>query len=173
MDTDAYVPVGRVVRLHGLRGDIVVRPAGDVPFPLSEGLRLWFVPPPLEGPRAGTVAQVRTTAKGQIVHLAGFETAEAARALVGKTASARSADVPEGWDDEEPDLVGVVVVDEERGRLGTIAEVIITGANDVWVVRGGPLGEVLVPVIDDVVGDYDEDTDTVRVRLLPGLIEGE
>ena len=31
MDTDAFVPVGRVVRLHGLKGDIVVRPAGDDP----------------------------------------------------------------------------------------------------------------------------------------------
>ena len=173
METDAYVPVGRVVRLHGLKGDIVVRPAGDVPFPMSEGLRLWFVPPPLEGPRAGTVAQVRPTAKGQIVHLTGFETAEAARVLVGKTASARSADVPEGWDDEEPDLVGVAVIDDERGELGTIAEIIVTGANDVWIVRGGRFGEVLVPVIDEVVGEYDESAVTVRVRLLPGLIEGE
>jgi 16S rRNA processing protein RimM len=173
MDTDAFVPVGRVVRLHGLKGDIVVRPAGDVPFPLSAGLRLWFVPPPMTGPRAGAVASVRATPKGQIVHVTGFEDADGARALVGRSVSVRSADAPEGWDDEEPDLVGVLVVDEERGALGAIEEVILTGANDVWVVRGERYGEVLVPVIDEVVVDFDEETDTVTVRLLPGLIEGE
>jgi 16S rRNA processing protein RimM len=173
MDTDAFVPVGRVVRLHGLKGDIVVRSAGDVHFPLSEGLHLWFVPPPLGGARAGAVAQVRQTPKGQIVHVTGFETADASRVLVGKTISVRSADAPQGWDDEEPDLVGVLVVDEERGALGSIEEVIVTGANDVWVVRGERYGEVLVPVIDDVVLDFDEESDTVTVRLLPGLIVGD
>jgi len=173
VDTDAFVPVGRVVRLHGLKGDIVVRPAGDVPFPLSEGTGVWFVPPPMEGPRQGTVQQVRTTSKGQIVHVAGFDSSEAARSLVGKTVSVRWSDAPEGWDDEEPDLLGVLVVDDERGELGTIADVIVTGANDVWVVRGDRYGEVLIPVIDDVVIDLDDTTDTIRVRLLPGLIEGE
>ena len=173
MDTDAFVPVGRVVRLHGLKGDIVVRPADDVPFPLSAGLNLWFVPPPMTGPRSGSVALVRATPKGQVVHVTGFDSADAARALVGKTVSVRSADAPQGWDDGEPDLVGVLVVDEERGALGSIEEVIVTGANDVWVVRGEAFGEVLIPVIDDVVLDFDEATDTVSVRLLPGLVEGE
>ena len=136
MDIDAFVPVGRVVRLHGLKGDIVVRPAGDVPFPFSAGLRVWFVPPPMDGPRAGAVTSVRDTPKGQLLHVAGFEGPEAARAVVGKSVSVRSADAPKGWDDAEPDLIGVRVVDEERGELGAIEEVIVTGANDVWVVRG-------------------------------------
>ena len=61
--------------------------------------------------------------------------------------------------------------DEERGELGVIDEIIVTGANDVWVVRGGPLGEVLIPVIDDCVLEVDTETRTARVRLLPGLIE--
>ena len=173
MDTDAFVPVGRVVRLHGLKGDIVVRPADDVPFPFSGGMGVWFVPPPLEGPRLGSIQQIRVTPKGQVVHISGFDSAQTARDLVGKTVSVRSADAPEGWDDEEPTLVGVLVVDEERGELGTIEEVIVTGANDVWVVVGDRYGEVLVPVIDDVVLSFDEAADTVNVRLLPGLIEGE
>ena len=194
-----------------------MRPADDVPFPFSEGMGVWFVPPPLEGPRLGSIQQIRVTPKGQVVHISGFDSAQTARDLVGKTVSVRSADAPEGWDDEEPTLVGMLVVDEargelgtieevivtgandvwvvvgdhygevlvpviddvvisfdeERGELGTIEEVIVTGANDVWVVVGDRYGEVLVPVIDDVVLSFDEAADTVNVRLLPGLIEGE
>ena len=59
------------------------------------------------------------------------------------------------------------VVDEARGVLGEIVEVIVTGANDVWVVDG-PFGEVLLPVIDDVVLDVDEEARTAQVRLLAG-----
>jgi 16S rRNA processing protein RimM len=66
--------------------------------------------------------------------------------------------------------VGCAVEDEERGSLGTIREVIATGANDVWVVRGDG-DEVLLPVIDDVVVDVDAATRVIRVRLLPGLME--
>jgi 16S rRNA processing protein RimM len=51
-----------------------------------------------------------------------------------------------------------------------VAEVIVTGANDVWVVRGGRWGEVLVPIIDEVVHDIDESSGTASVRLLPGLL---
>jgi len=48
----------------------------------------------------------------------------------------------------------------------------VTGANDVWVVHG-PYGEVLLPVIDDVVVSFDEDAETVMVTLLPGLLPEE
>ena len=173
MDIDAFVPVGRVVRLHGLKGDIVVRPAGDVPFPYSEGLGVWFLPPPLEGARSGPVRDVRDIATGQVLHVTGVDSAAAARLLVGKTVSVRAATVPDDWGAEEIDLTGLLVVDEDRGELGFIEDVIVTGANDVWVVRGERYGAVLVPAIDDVVLAFDEDSDIVRVRLLPGLIEDE
>jgi 16S rRNA processing protein RimM len=72
--------------------------------------------------------------------------------------------------EDEPDPVGLKVVDEARGSLGLIEDVIVTGANDVWVVRG-PYGEVLIPVIDDVVISVHESEGLVTVRLLPGLID--
>jgi ribosomal 30S subunit maturation factor RimM len=40
-------------------------------------------------------------------------------------------------------------------------------------VRGGPYGEVLIPVIDEVVVDIDYDAMTAQVRLLPGLMKDE
>jgi 16S rRNA processing protein RimM len=62
------------------------------------------------------------------------------------------------------------VFDGERGLIGEITDVIITGANDVWVIEG-PFGEVLIPVIDQVIGDIDEEAGTVHITLLPGLID--
>ena len=45
-------------------------------------------------------------------------------------------------------------------------------SNDVWVIDG-PHGEVLLPVIDDVVLSVDWDAATAMVQLLPGLLAEE
>jgi 16S rRNA processing protein RimM len=84
---------------------------------------------------------------------------------------ARPADLPEEWGDEADNEIGLRVIDVDRGDIGTVADVIVTGANDVWVLRNGPYGEVLIPVIDDVVLEIDEVEGTASVRLLPGLID--
>jgi 16S rRNA processing protein RimM len=171
MGFQAYVPVGRVARLHGLKGDLVVLPADEVPFFLEQGMRVWFVPPPLVGVREGAVSAVRETARGFVVHVAGIEDSRAASPLIGTSVSVQASDVPEVEPPTAEGPIGLEVVDVERGVLGCVDDVIETGANDVWVVTGGRFGQVLIPVIDDVVLDVDEEARSVKIRLLPGLIE--
>jgi len=103
----------------------------------------------------------------------GVHSVDQAAAFVGCNILARSEDLPEGWEEvPDSDYVGFSVVDTERGALGVIHETILTGANDVWVVDG-TFGEVLIPVIDDVVLEIDEQGQTIRVALLPGLLEDD
>jgi 16S rRNA processing protein RimM len=88
---------------------------------------------------------------------------------------AKRADIPDEWfEGAEEEFVadGMTVRDEEHGLLGEVVETIITGANDVWVVEG-PLGQVLLPVIDDVVISIDEETGQIVVKALDGLLPGE
>lgn len=170
MDSSGYVAVARVVKPHGLAGEVAVLPATAGPFGLRDGITVWFVPPPA-GPRSGTVEGVRPGPKGPLLKVSGIDSIDAARSIAGCTVLALSDDVPEIADAalSEFDPVGLRVTDVVRGDLGEIEELIVTGANDVWVVRG-PLGEVLIPVIDDVVIEIDEEDRTVSVRLLPGLL---
>ena len=63
------------------------------------------------------------------------------------------------------DLMGREVVDERFGSLGTIVEIMSTPANDVWVVEGDRYGEVLIPVIEQVVLDL-PDTGTISVHVM-------
>jgi 16S rRNA processing protein RimM len=137
---------------------------------LPEGLPVWFVPP-RDGAPATTVLSVRPGPKGPLVTLAGIHDISTASKLVGATMVTRSEDDPFVRGEEEPDPVGLLVVDEERGDLGRVEDVIVTGANDVWVIRGERFGEVLIPVIADVVLEVDEASRTAHVRLLPGLLE--
>jgi 16S rRNA processing protein RimM len=172
MGPRTYVPVGRVVKAHGLNGEVSVIPADGLPFVFDEGLRVWFVPPPA-GVRDAVVEHVRRGPKGPLVKFSGIEDIDAAHLLNGASIIAEAADLPPGWDEGPEDPVGLVVTDTARGVLGEVVEVIVTGANDVWVIEGGPYGQVLLPVIEQVLLSVDWDAGTADVELLPGLIEDE
>ncbi|MFZ4383653.1 MAG: ribosome maturation factor RimM [Chloroflexota bacterium] len=67
-------------------------------------------------------------------------------------------------------LIGLTVADEAGTEIGRLTEVIQTGSNDVYVVNG-PKGEILLPVIPDVIKNVDLDGRSMTVHLLPGLID--
>ena len=167
MDADAFVEIGRVAKTHGLNGEVSVIMTGGLPVDRLVGLEVWFVPPP-RTLRSARVTGVRPGPKGPLFALEGVSDISTADTLRGCGVLAKSTDIPES--DIEFDAVGLVVTDTVRGLIGTVEDVIVTGANDVWIIQG-PFGEVLIPVIDDVVREIDEDEMTAVVTLLPGLID--
>lgn len=172
MTVSPYVEIARVIKTHGLAGEVSVAPAAEASLALLTGTEIWFVPP-CASARSSRIVSVRPGPKGPLALLEGIESIDQARLLVGSRILARAEDVPDGWfDEEEFSFVGFRVSDEVHGDLGEVVDVIVTGANDVLVLKG-PLGEVLVPVIDDVVLVIDEDAARLSVRLLPGLLPGE
>jgi 16S rRNA processing protein RimM len=167
MDAEAFVEIGRVAKTHGLNGEVSVKVTGGLPFDRLEGIGVWFTPPP-HTLRTSRIVGVRPGPKGPLFSFEGVTDISTADTLRGCNVLARAEDLPEI--EEEFDPVGLAVIDDERGPLGTVSDVIVTGANDVWIVDG-LFGQVLIPVIDDVVREVDEDAMTARVTLLPGLIE--
>lgn len=61
------------------------------------------------------------------------------------------------------------MVTDEGEYLGKIADVIETGANDVYVVHG-PLGEVLLPDIEECILKVDIAAGQMTVHLMEGLL---
>jgi len=54
--------------------------------------------------------------------------------------------------------------------IGQVVDLIETGANDVYVVRGATYGEVLIPAIDSVVLSIDPDAHRMIIDPMPGLL---
>lgn len=171
MAAEPYTAVGRIVKTHGVKGEVSVKPYAEASLDVLVGMQVWFVPPPAQM-RTSTISGVRPGPKGPVVLFDGISDITGATAITGRELLVSTESLPAEWSepDSDNDVVGMSVTDEERGDLGSVVEVIVTGANDVWVVDG-PLGEVLIPVIDDVVLGYDEETDTAHVRLLEGLLD--
>lgn len=165
----SYMNVARIVRTHGKRGEVVVAALDGLPFSLHAGMRVCLTPPALKQDRFRTVTSVTQTAGWPLVTFEGVSSIGDAEELVGKLVLARAEEVPQAAREREVcSSAGREVVDDEHGELGTIVEVMRLPANDVWRVEG-PYGEVLLPVIDDVVGDIPAEG-PIHVHVLPGLM---
>ena len=55
--------------------------------------------------------------------------------------------------------------------IGTMPDVLQTGANDVFVVKTAEGEEVLIPYIEQCVPDIRPETGKITVHLLPGLLD--
>ncbi|MBO5259959.1 MAG: 16S rRNA processing protein RimM [Agathobacter sp.] len=67
------------------------------------------------------------------------------------------------------DLIGLSVVSDEGEELGTLADVLSTGANDVYVIKKEGTQDLLLPAIKDCIRKVDFDSQTMTVYVLPGL----
>lgn len=68
------------------------------------------------------------------------------------------------------DVIGMEVFEEES-RLGVLADVMQTGANDVFVIDLGDKKELLIPVIKDCVLDIDYEAKKINVKLMKGMLD--
>ena len=69
------------------------------------------------------------------------------------------------------DLIDMKVVNEDGSPLGTLRDVITTGANDVYEVALDEGGTVLIPAIKECILDVDVENAVMRVHLLVGLLD--
>ena len=70
-----------------------------------------------------------------------------------------------------PDLIGMKVLEEDGSVLGTLTDVLQTGANDVYEVRTEDEDEesILIPAIRDCILEVSVEEQVMTVHLLPGL----
>jgi 16S rRNA processing protein RimM len=61
-------------------------------------------------------------------------------------------------------------MDDTDTLLGYVTEILVTGANDVLIVKAENGGEYLIPVIEGVVTEIDLARNRITIHPLPGLI---
>lgn len=167
-----YRRIGRVLKPHGTNGEVSVALGDGLPDARLVGLEVWLVPPGPAGAVPLVISSVRHGARSAIVRFGDDQTPEEAGTHAGRWILAREGDLPAPARAHD-DYHGMTVVDADKGLIGVVEDVIVTGANDVLVVEGGPYGQVLVPVIDDVIAEVAFESGTIAVTLLPGLIDEE
>ena len=164
------IAVGELGSPHGLAGQLHLRPyqpgapslTADRPV-LLERDGTWL---------AATVAQIAPHGRGMLIALDGIADRDAAAALTRMRILVRADDMP-ALDEGEfyhHEVHGFTMVTTDGRVLGTIAETMSTGLNDVWVVRGEGR-EHLIPIIADVVREIDRAGRRVVIEPMPGLLD--
>ena len=172
--TPAFLVLGRLARPHGVRGELqlVVTTAFPERIADLETVYVGVDPHDVEAAVPYKIAATRRHRDQLLVRLQTIHTREDADAMRGKLLMVALDDAVPLEEDEYYvfQVIGARVVTTEGEELGRVAEILETGANDVFIVRGGPRGEILLPDIDDVVLDVDVAKGLVTVAILPGLL---
>ena len=163
-----FIPVGRIVNAHGIRGEVKLNPEGFDPGFLTEFDTLYIAGEPVR------VLSSRVHKSVVLLTLPGVTDMDAALALKGKVVSIRREDarLPEGeYFDEE--LVGLTVLDDASGEeLGRVDRVLTYPAHKIYQVKGAR--EYLIPAVPGVfIASVDPDAGVMRVHLMKGLATDE
>jgi 16S rRNA processing protein RimM len=150
-----------------VRGEVRVALDTDHPEHLAPPLHVY-----LGAERAAYPIERARLDKGHaLLKLAGLESREQAEALRGMNVAIRADEAlpPQPGEFYIHEVIGLQAWTESGVLLGKVVEILETGANDVYVVRG-PTGEVLVPAIGDVVLDIDPTAGRMLIRPLQGML---
>ena len=164
-----FLETGKITGTHGLKGEVRVQPWADSPEFLTEFDELYLD----NGARKIVITSSRVHKGMLIMKIKGVDSIEDADRLRNRILYMNRDDVElEDGAYFIQDLIGLDVIDDDTGeRLGTLADVSETGANDVYHVRISDGREVLIPVIPDVVREISLEDGCVRIFRMKGLFE--
>lgn len=165
-----FLAVGRISRPHGVRGEVRVELMTDTPERF-EWLDAVYVGE--TNPRRVAVDSVRFHQGIVLLRLAGYPTRTEAEQLRGELLQVPEAEAVPLEEGEYFlfQLEGLDVYTVGGTFIGRLAEVMETGANNVFVVDG-PSGQHLLPDIPDVIKEIDIEGGRIAIQPLPGLING-
>ncbi|MDM8521718.1 ribosome maturation factor RimM [Anaerolineales bacterium HSG6] len=163
-----YLAVGRIVKVHGLKGELSMTVMTDFPerFDTTEWLYLGneFDADPY---RLTSYRWHKSNILLTLAEVTDRNQAEGLRGVLVQIPIEAAMPLPEG-SYYLYQLMGLEVITTNDESLGIIGDIIETGANDVYVVKGGK--DVLIPNIPDVVQSVDLEKNQMIVKILEGLI---
>lgn len=165
-----WATIGKVVALFGLRGDLKVRLLTDIPNRFA-ALDAVYVGPD----HVRYLIKSVQAYKGEMVllRLEGFADATAAEALRDLDICIPLSTLAELPPDSyyQHDIIGLRVFTEDGGEVGEVVDIMVTGSNDVYVIKTTEGREVLIPAIKDVIIRIDLICGTMHIDSMPGLLD--
>lgn len=166
--------VGRVVKAHGITGELVVEVRTDDPelrFAPGAALRAKH----RDGRQRNYIVEAaRQHGARLLLRLAGVFDRDAAEALRGSLFVVDSTELPEITEADtyyDHQLEGLAVLTVAGERVGTITEVLHTAAGELLAVRRADGGELLVPFVAAIVTAVSLTQRTVEIDPPDGLLE--
>ena len=167
----AFIAVGKLRHAHGVHGEILMEVYTDFPDRLQPGVILYLGQEDLQL----RLIKCRQHGKGLLMTFEGFSSPEEIGQYRNQIVYVKSIDRPplENGEYYHHQVIGLHVVTRDGKTIGTVTEILETGASDVFVVlpESGP--EILIPVVDSFVHEINLDRREITVQLIPGMLAEE
>ncbi len=169
-EPDGFVVAGVVLKAHGLRGEVKVRPFTQSLDSLTRYRQVYLGGKEAAALTPQTCELARVSGASVILRLAGCTDRDGAERLVNQLVWLSVADLPPVGEGEYylHTLVGKRAETTDGQVLGTVTAIIGTGGQDILVIRNGA-DEVLAPAVREFVREIGEER--VVLDLPPGLLE--
>ncbi len=166
---DNYLRVGVISSTHGIKGEVKVFPTTDDVNRFKELKKVFLdtgkelLPMEIEG--------VKFFKQMAILKFKGIDDINEVEKYRGKDLLVDRENAVKLEEGEYFifDLINSEVITDEGEKLGHLAEIISTGANDVYVVKTEDQKELLIPSIKECILDVDVQQKKITVHLLNGL----
>ena len=168
---EQYLQVGVISSTHGIRGEVKVYPTTD---DVSRFKKLKKVI--LDTGREHKILEIEGVKffKNQVIlKFKGYDNINDIEKYLKKDLLVDREHAVELGENENfiADLIDMEVVTDEGKVLGTLTDVIETGANDVYAVKTPEGKEILLPAIRDCIRDVNVDEKRMTVHVMEGLLD--
>ncbi len=170
MTKDKCFYVGKIVKTHGLKGEVTLR-IDNEQFDDIEELN-YFLLDLNDILIPYFIENISYHSNKSFILFQDMKTLEQASQLVGTAAYLPLELLPEkdGNDFYSHEVVDFLVVDEEKGELGTVREIIEYPTQSlIQIVINNK--EVLIPIHDDIIKDVDREGKKIFIKAPNGLID--
>lgn len=163
--------VGAVTSTHGIAGEVKVFPTTDDPMRFKKLKKVLLDTG--RGMKELEIVQVKFFKNMVILKFKDHNKIEDVMAYKGKTLHVTRENAVKLKKNEYfiADLIGMNVYTEDGELLGTLSDVLQTGANDVYEVDLPDGRQVLIPAIRQCILSVDVEQSMMKVHLLEGLLE--
>ena len=166
-----FFRVGVIANTHGIRGEVKIFPTTD-DVKRFDYLKEAYIDAGKEKIKV-EVSSVRYFKNLVIVKFKGIDNINDVEKYRGCSLWVTRENAVELDEDEYfvCDMIGLKVMTDEGEELGELADVIQTGANDVYAVKTKEGREVLLPAIADCVLNVNLEENTMTVHVMDGLLD--
>lgn len=171
-ESDDLITVARIVKVRGLRGEVVADLLTDFPDRFAGLESLVAIAP--DGPRRSLqIEEQWFHGERLVLKFAGFDGPDEAKALVGCELA-----VPAGERIELPkdsfydwELIGCRVETTSGQAVGEVTEIMRTGGVELLSIVDAAGRDRLVPMASDIVVEIDKEQKLIRIDPPEGLLE--
>lgn len=170
MTKDKCFYVGRIVKTHGIKGEVTLRIDND-DFDDIEELN-YFLLDLNDKLIPFFIENIGYHSNKSFILFQDINTLEAASQLVGKAAYLPLDLLPEreGSDFYSHEVIDFVVIDDEKGELGKVKDIIEYPTQSlIQIIKDDK--EILIPIHEDIVKNVDREVKKIYIKAPSGLID--